>query len=473
MHRSWWLSLGFIVACSDTLTAFDLAQGGDAEAIANPDGGCEVPATQLSDAGADTSTKDASAVYDDASTDAPAAEGGDGSVANTGNKLDGSADVTTDGSLGDGSAWDAGASDATVGDAKPDVVFSFDAGSSSDGAFRDACAQAAVEAKPIGIDVYVLLDKSGSMHGPVSTWQAAKGDCNVGDTVNSKWCKSINALSNYFATPSPNGNRAALNFFSGTLTDTQCGGALYSTPQVPIVGFVSLPDTNSFASAMNGEVPGGETPTEAALRGVVIYTGMPNTYVAGRQRVGVLVTDGYPTSCETSASKLAAIADAHYTNVSVPIFMVGMDGADFTHLETMAVGGHGALHAKNAGGLANACGNGKSQCQSWNIGDGSNNALAVALEQIQYEAAACSFAMPTSDAGIIDPSTVRVEYLQGGATAKTLSHVTGTSACTSSGGFYFDSNASPTTIKLCPTTCGLVRTDSKAKVQVLLGCEGS
>ncbi len=461
MRRIWFLGLGFLAACGDTIIYQIVGnQPGDA-------GDAAVSAT--ADAAATDSAADGSKV--DAPTSLVDAGDPDGS-----NPADGSAgDATV---FGDASNNDAQIDgpisllDASASDSKSDVVFAFDAGGGSDSTTTpDACAQTAVEAKPIGIDLYVMLDKSGSMFEPSTN---KTGDCNVGQTVNSKWCKSINALATYFATPSPSGNRAALQFFSGSQVGAQCNGSEYTTPVVPIgLGFVALPDTTQFVPALNTEKPGDNTPTEAALRGMIVFTSNTQTYVAGRQRVGVLVTDGKPTYCDTSAANLAALADTHYTNTGVPIFMVGMDGADFTHLETMAVGGHAATHAKNAGGLTNACGNGKSQCQSWNIGDGSNNALTVALEQIQYEAASCTFAMPTSDGGIIDPKTVNVEYLQGGVNTKTLSRVTGASSCTSAGGFYFDNNNSPTTIKLCPTTCDTVRADSKAKVQVKLGCEGS
>ncbi len=464
MRQSWVLGFGLLAACGDTYLTYEVVgnRADDGGLLTADDAG-----QTAADAAQSRIVPDATHPTTDASTpDSSLPEVGDGSAADSS-----AGDAAADAVIGDSNEGDASGLDAAASDGgRPDVVFSFDAGGSVDAA---ACAQTAVEAKPLGIDLYVVLDKSGSMHGPVSTWQAAKGDCNVGQTVNSKWCKSINALANYFSAPNPNGNRAALNFFSGTFTDAQCGGSLYSTPQVPVVGFVPLPDTNAFVSAMNAQAPGGETPTEAALRGIVIYTSNASTYTAGRQRVGVLVTDGYPTSCEASASKLAAIADTHFKSTAVPIFMVGMDGADFSHLETMAAGGHAAMHAKKVGGLTNACGNGKSQCQSWNVGDGSNNALAVALEQIQYEAAACSFAMPETDAGIIDPGTVNAEYLQSGTTPKALSRVTNAASCTSSGGFYFDNNASPTTIKLCSTTCDVVRADAKAKVQVKLGCEGS
>ncbi len=432
-----------------------LAGCGDPEGTATELNGTQgsLDATPSSPA-ADATSADAIAHTDDASADAqsPAAE--TSVLPQDGGAIDAS-DAAFDRAI-----------DAT--DAKADVLFSFDAPAPSDAA-RDACAETAVEAKTTGIDLYVMLDRSGSMHGPVSTWQQAKGDCDVGQTVNSKWCKSINALAKYFGAPTSSGNRAALQFFSGTLP------VLYSTPEVPLgTGFISLPDTTSFVPALNAATPSGETPTEAALRGIVTYTGNSSTYTPGRQRIGILVTDGYPQgNCESSASKLAAIADAHYQSTGVPIFMVGMDGADFTHLETMATGGHAPKHANNAGGLTKACGNGSSQCQSWNVGDGSNDALTVALQQIQYQAAACSFAVPTSDAGLIDPNSAKVEYLQGGSNAQSLQRATSQSACGTSGGFYYDNNTSPTVIYLCPTTCDTVRADTSAKVQVKLGCQGS
>src|SRR5689334_10438887 len=63
------------------------------------------------------------------------------------------------------------------------------------------------------VDMYIVFDKSGSMGDPVGN--GAPGDCNIGDTKNSKWCHAINALAGYLSSPSAKDQSAALQFFSG------------------------------------------------------------------------------------------------------------------------------------------------------------------------------------------------------------------------------------------------------------------
>jgi hypothetical protein len=82
--------------------------------------------------------------------------------------------------------------------------------------------------------------------------------------------------------------------------------------------------------------------------------------------------------------------------------------------------------------------------------------------------------MPTTDAGIIDPNKVNVEYTPGGTkTAQRLPKVSGAGACGNSAGWYYDNNQTPTTITLCKASCDTVQADSGAKVAVNLGCLGS
>ena len=42
--------------------------------------------------------------------------------------------------------------------------------------------------------------------------------------------------------------------------------------------------------------------------------------------------------------------------------------------------------------------------------------------------------------------------------------------CEGKPGWYFDSNAAPTKVVLCPSSCSTVQADSAAKVDVLFGC---
>ena len=135
--------------------------------------------------------------------------------------------------------------------------------------------------------------------------------------------------------------------------------------------------------------------------------------------------------------------------------------------------GNAPSHASNIGGITNTCGNGAGTCKHWNVGDGNGAVFAEALKQIQASAVGCTYAMPTTDAGIINPDNVTVEYRANGVPpAQKLTRVTNQAACVANG-WYYDNNAAPTEIRLCPAQCTAVQADPNAKVDVLLGCLGS
>ncbi len=329
----------------------------------------------------------------------------------------------------------------------------------------DACAVATETASLKKLDMYVILDRSTSMAAPqVNT---NKGDCNIGETVNSRWCKAINALSSYFNSPVAAGHAAALNFFP---INNFCDGTGYTTAYIPSGnGFYGLP-TTQFNATLNAVVLAGATPTEAALRGIIGFTSNGVNQRAGRITTGILVTDGDPVGCDTNINVLAGLLQNHYLTYGLQTFIVGMAGANFSNLEAIAAGGNAPLHADNVGSVTNACGDGPGPCRHWNIGEGDGNALAEAMKQIQGFAIACQYSMPVPQAGAIDPNDVVVEYWQNGVQpAKTLTRVTGAGACVADG-WYYDDNASPSTIQLCPAQCTAVRADENAKINLMLGC---
>lgn len=87
---------------------------------------------------------------------------------------------------------------------------------------------------------------------------------------------------------------------------------------------------------------------------------------------------------------------------------------------------------------------------------------------------ACELGMPQTDAGIVDPSKVELEYTPGGGGSPVVfPQVTDEPSCAAGDGFYYDNPISPTKLLLCPTSCTTVQADPGASVQVLLGCLGS
>ncbi|MBX3188964.1 MAG: VWA domain-containing protein [Labilithrix sp.] len=234
------------------------------------------------------------------------------------------------------------------------------------------------------VDMYIVFDKSGSMGEPAGN--GAPGDCNVGETKNSKWCRGINALAGYLKSSSAKDQSAALQFFSGNDGANCNTGTPYDQPAMPSTGYTVLPST-AFDAALNQRTPGGGTPIEAALRGLTKFTAANRT--PGHVTIGILVTDGDPQGCNENLNDLSAILEAHYQATKIRTYVIGMNGATFTNLERIAAGGNAPTHAATVGSLNNACGNVTPPCRFWNVGDGDPAGFIQALSAIQESADGC------------------------------------------------------------------------------------
>ncbi len=231
------------------------------------------------------------------------------------------------------------------------------------------------------VDMYIMQDRSGSMGT----------DCTIGQTVNSKWCHAINALSGYFNSASAAGNAAALQFFPlpNAPGSTCTTGKPYDTPAVPTSPppFVTLP-TTAFDSLLNSQNANGNTPTEAAIRGITSYTA--GNRRGGRVTIGILVTDGDPTSCDTNLQDLSNLLQAQYTATTLRTYVIGMTGATDANLEAIAQGGNAPLHDAVVGSLTTACGTSPAPCRHWNVGDGNPEGFVDALAAIEQSANGCA-----------------------------------------------------------------------------------
>ncbi|HEY1954461.1 MAG TPA: vWA domain-containing protein [Polyangiaceae bacterium] len=240
------------------------------------------------------------------------------------------------------------------------------------------------------VDMYIMQDRSGSMGN----------DCNIGGTTNSKWCHAINALSGYFNSPNAAGNAAALQFFpSQSDPNSACStGSPYDKPVIPTTPppFVTLP-TNAFDSTLNAQNANGSTPTEAAIRGLTGYTS--NNRRGGRVTIGILVTDGDPTECDTNLQHLSGLLQAHYAATTIRTYVIGMTGATDSNLEAIAQGGNAPLHDSTVGSLTNACGSTPAPCRHWNVGDGNPQGFVEALAAIEQSANGCA-----DGGGVINPN---------------------------------------------------------------------
>ncbi len=394
--------------------------------------------------------------------------GGSSSGGNTGSGGDGGSGVAAGGAAGSaGSTAAAGAggqSGSTGGTTSvpdaggPDVTFSY----VPPVLVQDACAQVTLEAEEITetvtvtVDVpgsvYIMLDKSGSMC-PVF------GGCGG----SSKWAQAVSAITAFANDPASAGLKVALEYFSGN----GCTG--YETPTVPMG---ALPgNAANIVNSLNSTTPSGNTPTAGALNGMIQFC---QTYMAANPTetcAGVLITDGDPTSCSPQdATGLGAIANTACTAPTNPVlvFTMGMQGATFSTLNTIAA--QGCTDCDPAG-PDNAC----------DARNGSASFLA-ALQVIRSQITTtttmtttttldCEFAIPTSDAGIVDTNAIEVVFDDPPAIPEVLPKQPVEASCGL--GWYFDNPGAPTRIKLCPSTCTAVQASTTGTIRIQLPCQGA
>jgi hypothetical protein len=235
------------------------------------------------------------------------------------------------------------------------------------------------------VDMFIMFDRSFSMGA----------DCNIGDTkTDSKWCHAMNALSGYFNSQGATGQAAALQYFPiKTHTDALCKtGTGYDVAAVPdaTTEFQTLPSP-AFDVILDAESPGSGlgTPTEAAIRGISTFT--TNHRRGGRVTIGILITDGDPNGgCDNDFADLAKLLDDHYKATQSRTYVIGMDGAVFKNLETIAAGGNAPTHPDTVGAVTHSCGSGATPpCRSWNVGNGDPAVFTAALAAIQASADGC------------------------------------------------------------------------------------
>jgi hypothetical protein len=360
-----------------------------------------------------------------------------------------------------------------------DVRFTWDSGVNDAALTADAaCAETSATATLRPLDLFVVLDRSGSMSetSPADTsavW--GTNDCNVSASPanTSKWCLAVNALGAFFGLAGQGDRRAALQFFptnlelsSGVLPEAvpnECNGTAVGTPAVALVNIPA--SASSLVGALNTATPNGSyTTTEGAIRGMNAFTSTPANRSATRTLAQVLITDGAPTACTLRDNpSLAALIDAQRSQLGVNTYVVGMNGANYTNLEALATAGGAPVHTTQ-------CAAGTASCHYYDVGAGSASAFSAALRDIQLAAVGCTYNLPTPSRGVIDPDRVRVSY-QSGANSTDLARVTNAAACPASGnGWYYDNNTTPSAVRLCTSTCTTVRADSAARINVLFGC---
>ncbi len=110
------------------------------------------------------------------------------------------------------------------------------------------------------------------------------------------------------------------------------------------------------------------------------------------------------------------------------------------------------------------------------LGDLCEQDFQPVFDQLAAEVAdvplACEWAIPDPPEGqIFDSGKVNVEFVDGDGEHHLIGHVDSFEECDDvTHGWYYDDNANPTTIYVCPQTCDWIRGDLEASIVIQFGC---
>ena len=269
-----------------------------------------------------------------------------------------------------------------------------------------------------------------------------------------RWEALRDAVQGFVEDPAAAEVRMGLGFFSLTGSandDLDCDVAGYAEPSVPI-GLLSDIGPDLLA-AIDDTAPAGLTPTVPALEGAISYAQAWATDNPERATLVVLVTDGYPTQCNSAPEAIATAAkDGYESPQHIRTFVIGVGDVAKFNLDNYArAGGTRKAFLTDAGDITTT--------------------FVDALGNISNRDLACEYQIPTPPAGMkLDPTKVQVVYTPATGSPEEVPSITSLAACANNpnGGWYYDHPADPSKITVCPCTCARFQA---GHVDVRLGCK--
>ena len=294
------------------------------------------------------------------------------------------------------------------------------------------CTGTSAQAALIPLDMIILLDRSGSMSG-------------------TKWDGATAALKNFIGDTASAGIGVGLVYFPNDNAD-DCVYMDYANLDVAVG--VLPGNAPALVTSIDGHsANGGLTPTHGALKGVLYAATSYQDANPTHKVVVVIATDGDPTSCaETSATAIANLAKSAHNYNGVETYVIAVQGSTLANLNQLAV----------AGGTTKA----------YDV-TSDVTLFAAKMAEIRSKALACEVAIPPPPMNQqLDPAKVNVNYTPGGQTTPTpLPNVLTAAQCGNSAAWYYDDNADPKKIMLCPAACQTVQADPTASISVVFGCK--
>jgi len=325
---------------------------------------------------------------------------------------------------------------------------------------NSACAQSSADGQPTQVDLYFMVDITGSMNCPVpetTRCEMANGPPASGE---SRWTVVSAALKSFVADPQNQTLGVGLRFFpvggnspGGGNGGAACNANSYAMPNVEI-GPLST-TAQPLTTAISAQMPNGTTPTVPSLTAAIDHaTAWAKAHPTHRVAV-VYATDGQPNGCgaTNTVEQAAAVAlRGALGTPAIPTYVLGV-GPDLANLNSIAANG-----GTKTAFLVDTTQNAASQ-------------LSAALASIQSTTALdCSYTIPAPPTGqTLVEGKVNVSYTNGAGTVTPVLQDPPNTPCASGSGWQY--SADKTTINLCGKACDDVKADKGGKIQVLFGCD--
>ena len=272
------------------------------------------------------------------------------------------------------------------------------------------------------------------------------------------WKQIQLGLNSFYGNPANATTRTTLTFFPDSPTapatvpncnTVTCTAATACTARVPL----AFANSGSFPTAMTAAVPAaGGPPTSAAYDGMIM-TATPYTTSMSFQadtHIAVLILASDVANCNPSVTALATAAATTLATTKIRTFVIGIGVPSTTTAAIASAGGGQAFDL-----VPNAL---------------LNTTLAGALNSIRANLFPCTYALPAP--GLFDPSNPVVTYFYGAPAVVTVNEpqVANLASCGATGGFYYDNNANPTQVILCPLVCAAHQTTFGSSIKVVISC---
>jgi len=316
---------------------------------------------------------------------------------------------------------------------------------------NSACATSSADGQAIQIDLYFMVDITGSMNCPVPD-NGVRCDMPNGPpaTGESRWTVVSAALKAFVADPMNQTLGVGMRFFPSG--NNACNANSYARPNVEI-GPLSM-TSQPLTAAIDMQTPDGSTPTVPSLTAAIDHaTAWAKANPTHRVAV-VYATDGQPNGCgntNTVPNAAAAALRGALATPSIPTYVLGV-GPDLANLNSIAENG-----GTKAAFLVDTSQNAAMQ-------------LSAALASIRSTTALdCTYTIPPPPAGqALEPGKVNVNYTNAAGTVTTVPQDPPNVDCTAGSGWQYSADGKQ--INLCGKACNDVKADKGGKIQVLFGC---